>query len=131
MEGTVVKVFFVCTDRDTHREVRLGHSHDWVPVIHARTSRNIRVFDNPLNEKGEWATSWPTRGTFALRTQHGRQGLSQYVTTWGDDPLNPDGTQFLCPKCGRNPQLRTENLCALMAEMKRQGTTRFDVSRLP
>lgn len=111
--GRRLRVTFICTDQGQHKPLELGHS--WIGAIvhsHHRT-RNAPV-------RSPWG--------HAVKMDHGQRKLVQYVTTWGD-PMRPDGTEFCCPKCARNPQKRQDWMESFMAGIRAAGITEVDISR--
>lgn len=126
-----VKVRFICRDRGQHREVELGYSLGWEPSVQYRVSSNLRVYDDPVNERGEWVAGRVTRGTFAFRADHGRILSQTYVLNWRGHPQHGDLVEFLCPKCGRNPKRKLDLFTQDMERLRAAEITEVDISLLP
>lgn len=130
--GARSRVEFVCTDRGQHSSVRLGHSLVGA-VIHSRRSKWNTTQKRWSNDVGSWSRRDP--GMFAIKKRPQRSNLpgarevtfQKYVTTWGD-PLKPEGTEFLCPKCPRNPQKQQKWLETFMAGIRAAGIAEVDIS---
>lgn len=125
--GARLRVTFICTDQGQHKPLELGHS--WIgAVVSSRSTagRNAPV-KSPWGADGEWV-GFRDRGRHAVKMDHGQRKLVQYVTTWGN-PMRPQGIEFCCPKCARNPQKRQDWMESFMAGIRAAGITEVDISR--
>jgi hypothetical protein len=125
-QGARLRVDFICTNRGQHRPVPLGDSWGGA-VIHNRRARNSPT-RSPWGDDGSWV-GFRDPGQRAVKKDHGQRKLVQYVTTWGPDLMRPEGTEFRCPKCPRNPQKSQEWMETFMAGIRAAGITEVDISR--
>lgn len=124
----MTRIEFVCTNRRQHRPVELGHipAGTTSAAIFSRVARNEPK--KPFWDEAGKYIGGLAPGTYAARKVHGQTMMRRYVTTWGEDPLRPDGTEFLCPKCGRNPQKKQDWIKTFVAGIRAARIAEVDIS---
>lgn len=129
---------FFCTDKGRDRRVVLGKASAFTGNVMGRDMYLRDAPDRPFwGPDGEWLGG-VRPGEFGKRIKDGKLVLSPYVkahfahTADGDLDLTKEPLwEFLCPKCGRNPQINGDLFRDAMAGLIAAGITEVDISRLP
>lgn len=135
------RITFYCTDRGSHRRIELGHT-TYGNVVWSRHSRKARPRPQ-YDDQGKFIGNH-VPGESGKRTLNGRTVLAPYAMVLRPilatqreiaerrlfDYDSPTGYQFLCPTCGRNPQISGKRFEAALKGLRAAGITEVDISRL-
>ncbi len=101
------RLFVVCTDRGQHQEVRLTTVVD---------------YDEGISMPGQGG---PTRTGYAYPRPDAEPARP------GEVGMSRNSYVFWCRVCGRHPQLLPDKWLEVVAQFRRAGLRRIDVSLLP